>query len=320
MLSLKKGDEIRIIAPSFSFQIHKDNHKDKKIKRVLEELWFKVSFSENCFDIDNFLTSSIEKRVEDLHSAFLDKNVKMILCACWWYLLSEIIPFLDYDLIKENPKIIMWFSDITHLLIEINRRCDFPTFSWPTASSLSKWLESEIENIRDFFILNNKYIKLQNPEWYSYKWEKNDDWNIKKYYKEKDMICLIEWKAKWKALSWTLEIITRLINNENKEYFDDKIWFLESYKWNKISIMQDLSYIKNLGAKPKAIVFWRSMKWWFKKEEMAEVFNRDWYFNNIPIIINASFGHTYPNFIIPNWFDVYIDSYHDKQDIQIIKP
>lgn len=314
MIKLKKGDEIRIIAPSFSFEIYKKQSKDRKIVNVLEKIWFKVSFSENCFKIDSFLSSRVEDRVADLHSAFSDENVKMILCACWWDLLSEIIPFLDYDLIKKKPKIIMWYSDITQLLLKIQEKCDFPTFNWPTASSLSKWLTSEIDNFKEFFMLEEGVLGLKNPEWYSYKWEKNEDLSIKRFYEEKDMICLRKWSVKWKVVSWTLEVFSRLLI-ENKKYFDNKIWFLESYKWNKISIMQDFSYIKNVGAKPKAIVFWRSMKWWFTKEEISEVFDRDWYFDGIPIIINASFGHTYPNFIIPNWLECAIEANYSKVNI-----
>ncbi len=114
---LKKGDEIRVVAPSRSMNLLNDETIEVATKR-LEDLGFKVTFGKNVnkeFD-SNFMCASIEDRVNDLHDAFSDKNVKAILTVIGGFNINQILDYLDYDLIKNNPKIICGFSDITALL------------------------------------------------------------------------------------------------------------------------------------------------------------------------------------------------------------
>jgi len=75
---LTKGDELRVIAPSRSLSLVSDDNINLAVK-ALESEGFKISFSRNCREKDMFISSSIKSRVDDLHEAFKDKNVKAIL-------------------------------------------------------------------------------------------------------------------------------------------------------------------------------------------------------------------------------------------------
>ena len=75
---LKIGDEIRVISPSRSLSVIKEE-KIKEAVEFLEVQGFKITFSKNCRKIDEVDSSSIQERVDDLHEAFLDQNVKAIL-------------------------------------------------------------------------------------------------------------------------------------------------------------------------------------------------------------------------------------------------
>ena len=66
---LKPGDEIRVISPSRSLSIVNPTNQQIAIER-LEEMGFKVTFGEQCFEHDEFSSSSIESRIEDLHQLF----------------------------------------------------------------------------------------------------------------------------------------------------------------------------------------------------------------------------------------------------------
>lgn len=77
-MKLKQGDEIRIIAPSRSMKILSEDGLQLAKKR-LEQLGFQVTFSKHVEVCDSQNSSSIEERIEDLHAAFTDKNVKGIL-------------------------------------------------------------------------------------------------------------------------------------------------------------------------------------------------------------------------------------------------
>ena len=102
---LKKGDEIRIIAPSRSMSLLSDETISIATKR-LEDLGFKVTFGKNVgMSInDVYCCGTIEERIEDLHEAFSDKNVKAILTVIGGFNVNQILDYIDYDLIKNNPK------------------------------------------------------------------------------------------------------------------------------------------------------------------------------------------------------------------------
>jgi len=89
---LKQGDEIRIIAPSKSLSLLSDELIKLAIEKIKNE-GFKVTFSKNCKQKDIFNSSSIKSRVEDLHDAFSDKNVKAIFTAIGGYNSNQLLKY-----------------------------------------------------------------------------------------------------------------------------------------------------------------------------------------------------------------------------------
>lgn len=81
---------------------------------------FQVTFSKYADEIDRFASSSISSRVQDLHEAFRDPNVKAILTTLGGYNSNGLLKHLDYDLIRENPKfsaaILTLLLYITHFI------------------------------------------------------------------------------------------------------------------------------------------------------------------------------------------------------------
>lgn len=65
----------------------------------------------------------------DIHHAFLDPQVKAVLTVLGGYNCNEVLPYLDYPMIAENPKILCGFSDITALATAITKKCNFITYS-----------------------------------------------------------------------------------------------------------------------------------------------------------------------------------------------
>ena len=112
---LKKGDEVRVIAPSRSMVILGEDCKKIATER-LEALGLKVTFGKYVMEADSdYLCTSVEHRVEDLNEAFKDKNVKAILTVIGGFNSNQMLDYIDYEAIKENPKIFCGFSDITAL-------------------------------------------------------------------------------------------------------------------------------------------------------------------------------------------------------------
>ncbi len=79
---------------------------DIAIKK-LKKAGLKITFSKkNCKEENIFKSSSINLRIEDTHGAFYDKNVKAIFTVIGGFNSNQILKYIDYSLIKNNPKII----------------------------------------------------------------------------------------------------------------------------------------------------------------------------------------------------------------------
>lgn len=141
---LQKGDEIRVVAPSVSLKIIGEDCR-AIAKERFETLGLKISFGKytNDNECDEFLSSDVEKRASDIMDAFKDKNVKAIFTIIGGFNSNQVLPFLDYDIIKANPKIVCGFSDITALLNGIRAKTGLVTFYGPHYSSIGMKKGSE---------------------------------------------------------------------------------------------------------------------------------------------------------------------------------
>lgn len=125
---IKQGDTIGVVAPSNP--IIGDNIEElKKAKEILEKDGFKVIFSKNIFSNTNRYTATAKEKAEDINEMFKNKEVKMIWCAKGGNNSNSVFEYLDYEAIKENPKIICGYSDITSLTNIIHEKTGLVTFS-----------------------------------------------------------------------------------------------------------------------------------------------------------------------------------------------
>lgn len=131
---LELGDEVRVIAPSRNLtEVRQDVHHHAI------DFWkregFNLTFSKNSREMNKFHSSSIASRVEDIHEAFCDPNVKMVITCLGGFNANQILRHLDYDLIAMHPKILCGFSDITALTNAIYARTGLVTYHGPHFST-----------------------------------------------------------------------------------------------------------------------------------------------------------------------------------------
>ncbi|MGC9099162.1 MAG: S66 peptidase family protein [Candidatus Micrarchaeia archaeon] len=126
---LKEGDEIRVVAPAWAPDI-KDLSKGIEI---LRHMGFKVSLGKNIKRLAQvyYLSAPDKDRASELIDAFKDDSVDAIFCGGGGYGSMRILPYLDFDLIKEHPKIFLGYSDITALHVAINNFAHLVTFHGP---------------------------------------------------------------------------------------------------------------------------------------------------------------------------------------------
>ncbi|GIM30019.1 peptidase S66 [Clostridium polyendosporum] len=140
---LSFGDTIGIIAPAScdDFDIIEKKIKDFK------NLGFKVKIGDHLYDKKGYFAGDDRQRAADLMNMFKDDTVTAIICFRGGYGTMRILPYLDLNIIKKNPKIVCGYSDITILLNYLYKQLGFITFHGPMIKS-----NFEEENTRESFI------------------------------------------------------------------------------------------------------------------------------------------------------------------------
>ena len=128
---LVKGDTIGVIAPASSLA---PADFDKALQNMTD-LGFKTKVGKYARGRKGFLSGTDKERLEDLHWAFSDPEIKAVWCVRGGYGVSRILPNVDFSLIKKNPKVFIGYSDITALHLAISQNCGLVTFHGPVAAS-----------------------------------------------------------------------------------------------------------------------------------------------------------------------------------------
>ena len=145
---LQRGDEVRIVSPAVSLGFIPEDQKQTAGER-LESLGLRLSFSRNAEVMDRFDSSPVEARLSDLHEAFADPGVRAMLTTLGGYNSNGLLGYLDYDLIRANPKILCGFSDITALATAIYARTGLVTYSGPHFTTFG--MKRGIDYTKEYF-------------------------------------------------------------------------------------------------------------------------------------------------------------------------
>lgn len=302
---LKEGDEIRIIAPSRSLSILSENFV-QLAKKNFESQGFKITFSKHCREKDIFNSSSIKSRVEDIHEAFADKKVKAIFTVIGGFNSNQLLEHLDYNLIKNNPKILCGYSDITALANAITAKTGLITYSGLHFSTwaMSKEFEYNLEYFKKCLIEKDEFEVIPSKNWSDDSWYKDQE--NRKIEKNKGFIILNRGRAEGKIFGGNLCTFNLIQGTEFMPDISNSILFIEDddMAGNDFAVefdrnLQSLIHQPNFE-KVKGIVIGRFQKNTdMDLEKLIELIKTKDKLKNIPIVANADFGHTNPLITFP---------------------
>ena len=153
------GDTIGVIAPA-------SPEKPEAIEGGIEFLkkqGFNVKRGNCILDKLGFLAGNDKDRAQDLMDMFLDKSVKMILCIRGGYGTMRTLPYIDFNIIRNNPKIFVGYSDITTYLNSFYQKCGLITFHGPMlTSNLND--DSTLKSFMSALMKGDAPYILSNPE------------------------------------------------------------------------------------------------------------------------------------------------------------
>lgn len=151
---LLPGDKVGLITPGSYIP---DTGYEKAINN-LTQLGLQVVPGKYVREKRGFTAGTDAQRLEDLHTFFEDPSIKAVWCARGGYGCSRLLPLINYELIKNNPKIIIGYSDITALLQAIFLQTGLVGFHGPVAGAT--WTPYTIQHIKGilFDSFTNPYV------------------------------------------------------------------------------------------------------------------------------------------------------------------
>ena len=159
---LKKGDNVFLFCPSSPIIPEEDIEKCKKI---IIDLGFNPVIGKSLYEnYGGYMAGKAEIRIEDLHEAFSRKDIKGIFCVKGGYSASQLLDKIDYELIKNNPKVFIGYSDVTNLHIVFNQKCNLGTYHGPMVKSNMINDFNDYTKASFFTALEKQEWKYEEPE------------------------------------------------------------------------------------------------------------------------------------------------------------
>lgn len=168
---LRRGDEVRVIAPSRSLSaIGRDGVAIAESR--FAEMGLRVSYGAHVEEMDAFKSSSVEARIADLHAAFADPGVRGVLTVIGGFNANQLLPRIDWDLVRANPKVFCGYSDITALSNAMFAATGLVTYSGPHFSTFGmvKGLEHTVAMFRRCVMETGPYEAPAAAQWSDDAW------------------------------------------------------------------------------------------------------------------------------------------------------
>lgn len=271
MSFLNKGDKIGIISCSNGLSI-KNKNIIEELKLNLKSLYIDMVEGDTLYAKEyNLFSGTGEEKARALEKLFLDKDIKMIFDISGGDLANEVLDFLDFNLIKENPKPFFGYSDLTVLLNAIYSQCDITTYNYQLRNLIGKFKEEQMQNFKASFIEGKEDIFNLD-----YKWINGSH-------------------LEGIVVGGNIRCLLKLAGTKYMPDFKDKILFLESFSGNSAKMVTYITQYKNLGVfnEVKGIILgeFTEMERENLKPDIVEILKRVIGEINIPILKTSDLGH-----------------------------
>jgi muramoyltetrapeptide carboxypeptidase len=313
---LQKGDRIGLISPSGP-TAGLVPHRVKKAIQMLEDLGFEVVIGKNALKVPTWTAGTGKQRADDINNFFKDKKIKAIISFVGGNHSNQILEYLDYKLIKNNPKILMGYSDVSVLHFALYKKCNLVTFYGPSAlnqfAENPRILKYTEEYLKKALMQKEPIGRIEPSLEYTEEildWFKKQDLKRpRKMKKNKGFECLKRGRAKGKLIGGCISSIVHLRGTEYWPDFKDKIFFWEipeGEDFRQGDLIENIdSYLTDLKLSGvfdeiRGMVIGRPFRYSKEDEkELKKIIKRYFKNYNIPILYNVDIGHTDPMITVP---------------------
>lgn len=319
---LKRGDKVMVVAPSDSLILI-----PKETRRIADErfneMGLELSFSKHVEELDEFDSSSIESRISDLHEAFADKSVKGVFAAVGGFNCNHLLRYLDWDLIKNNPKIFIGYSDTTALQNAIYAKTGLITYSGPAYFTFGQklYFDFTLEHFKKCLLGGEEFSILPSESWSDDRWQRDQE--NRKLLKNDGWLAINSGEARGTILGANICTFNLLQGTEYFPNISDSILFLEDDAESKIfnfdRDLQSLVHLPNFNM-VKGIVIGRFQNASeVKNEQLIKVIKSKRELSRMPVLANVDFGHTDPMITFPIGGEAQLMVSDKKSALEILK-
>lgn len=317
---LRSGDTVRIIAPSRSLSIISQEIRKLANKRF-KEMGLKLTFRKHLEESDDFASSSIQSRIDDLHEAFSDKNVKAIITVIGGFNSNQLLDYVDWNIIKNNPKIFCGYSDITALNNSIFAKTGLVTYSGPHYSSFGQklYFDYTIDYFKNCLFSNNSFVLEPSRKWSDDPWYMDQD--NRQLISNSGYLVINEGSAEGTIIGANLCTFNLLQGTEYMPDLENTVLFIED---DETSLSHDFDRnLQSLIHQPtfngiRGIVIGRFQKGSKMTNELLEqIIKTKKTLSNIPVVANVDFGHTDPKITFPIGGTVKLKASKDNATLEI---
>jgi muramoyltetrapeptide carboxypeptidase len=325
---LRKGDAIGIISPSGPISPG-TRYRLRRGIDYLKGLGYTVKIGKNAMKVHEYSAGTIEERVQDIHEMFSDKTIKAIICTIGGYTSNSLLDYLEFKLIKRNPKIFIGYSDITALHCAIFSKTRLVTFYGPMVmpqlGEFPSPFSYTIENMMN--ILSSKPVRtLMASSEYTYEylpWERIHS-RRRKLIKNQGWKTLKEGKAEGRLIGGHLGTLEALTETEYFPDFRSSILFFEETESSTPVTERALTHLRQIGIldQIKGMIVGRTNPNEYRvisdNYDINKVIHETTKEYDFPIICDMDFGHTDPMLTLPVGIKVSIDA--TSKVVTIAKP
>lgn len=249
---LSKGDCIGIFSPSTPITA-KSPKRFKRGVEYLENRGFKIIEGDLTGKSDFYRSGSIQERAEELNNLIRNPNVKCIMSTIGGMNSNSLLPYIDYESFKNNPKPIIGYSDVTAILLAIYAKTGISTYYGPALVASFGELNPFVDITYKYFedILVNEIslpYKIKNPEFWTdeyINWETQDRSKLKI---DNELITVYGGKVRGRLIGGNLNTMFGIWNTQYmSEIKDGDILFIEDSLKDCATIERSFSLLKISG-------------------------------------------------------------------------
>lgn len=297
---LVPGDTVGLVAPAnATFQsVELDVARES-----LEALGLKVRIGRHVLSRHGYLAGADKDRASDINGFFADRGVSAVLPLRGGWGSARLLPYLDFETIRRNPKVVLGFSDITALLLSIHARTGLVTFHGP--NGMGRWDAWSVEQMRRI-LFNAETATLENPRSMS---DRNSLVQV-----ENRVRTITPGTARGRLLGGNLTVLTAILGSPYLPSWEGAILFLEDVGEDLYRIDRMFTQLKLAGVLEKArgVVFGTCAECGpgegFASLSLEEILNDHVKPLGVPAWAGAMIGHQMQQWTLPVGADVEVDA------------